>query len=99
MAQKQLKIKQGSEINTVKAVETPGKWILNKRDLLLGLLIAVGAPVVIQLYEILMAFLDYQPVTLDWRALAKSGIGAGAAYLVKNLFDKSKIVIDKKELE
>lgn len=99
MAEKKLKIQQGQQVNTVPAFQTPGKGNLNTRDFLKGLLLAALAPVIVQLYDLLMAFLDYQPVTVDWRALAKTGIATGAAYLVKNLFDKSKIVIDPKELK
>lgn len=74
------------------------QFSLSNRDLWLGLLMAALAPVAVQLYELLMAFLDYKPVTIDWRALAKTGIASGVAYLVKNFFDKGKVVIDKSEL-
>ena len=75
------------------------QFSLSNRDLWLGLLMAALAPVALQLYELLMAFLDYQPVKIDWRALVKTGISAGAAYLAKNYFDKGKVVIDSKVLE
>jgi len=77
----------------VKASSSQYSW--SNRDLLLGLLMAALAPVAVQLYETLMAFLDYKPVTLDWRQLLKTGIGSGVAYLAKNYFDKGKIVIEK----
>lgn len=98
MANRELKIKQGGDINTVQAKETPGRGQLNSRDFLLGLGMAVATPMLIQVYEILMAFLDYQPVEFAWRFLVKSGIGAGASYLGKNLWDKSVIVMNLKDL-
>lgn len=89
---KKLELKGGIDV-PVKA--SSSQFSLSNRDLWLGLLMAALAPVALQLYEILMAFLDYKPVTVDWRALAKTGISAGAAYLVKNFLDKGKIVIEK----
>lgn len=88
---KKQKISPDSEI-----IETPGVGKLNGRDLLIGLLIAVATPIVMSLYDVLMAFLEYQPVDIQWRSLIKPGVAAGAAYLVKNLFDKSKFIIHKK---
>lgn len=87
-----IELKGGIDV-PVKA--SSSQFSLSNRDLWLGLLMAAMAPVALQLYELLMAFLDYEPVTIDWRQLAKTGISAGAAYLVKNYFDKGKIVIEK----
>lgn len=92
---KTLEIKGGNEVS-VKT--TPGKGQLNTRDWLLGLLMAVGTPVLTYLYDVLMAFLNYQPVEFDWRTMVKYGIGAGVMYIGKNALDKSKIIIDPKAL-
>lgn len=99
MVKKELKIKKNGFLETVNVIETPGRGKLNSRDFLLGLGMVVATPIIIQLWDMLMAFLDYQPVTIDWRALLKSGLGAGAAYLGKNIFDKSKFVILSKDLK
>ena len=99
MVKKELKIKKNGFIETIKVIETPGRGKLNLRDFLIGLGMVVATPIVIQLWDILMAFLDYKPVTIDWRGLVKSGLGAGAAYIGKNLWDKSKLVIDSKDLK
>lgn len=88
---------EDAKVIPVKA--SSSQFSLSNRDLWLGLLMAALAPVAVQLYELLMAFLDYQPVTIDWRALAKTGIASGVAYLAKNFFDKGKVVISKEELE
>lgn len=93
---KKIELKGGIDV-PVKA--SSSQFTLSNRDLWLGLLIAALAPVALQLYELLMAFLSYEPAQIDWRALAKTGVSAGAAYLAKNLFDKGKIVIDKKDYE
>jgi len=90
-----LELKGGIDV-AVKA--SSNQFSLSNRDLWLGLLMAALAPVALQLYELLMAFLDYEPVTFDWRALAKTGIASGAAYLGKNFLDKGKIVIEKNAL-
>lgn len=93
---KKLELKGGKDV-AIKSSST--KFSLNNRDFLLGLLMAFGTPIIIQLYDILMAWLSYEPVTIEWRTLIKSGIGAGALYLGKNFFDKGKIVIDQKALD
>lgn len=92
---KTLELKGGKE---VEVKSSSSQWSLNKRDWIIGLLMTALAPVIISLYETLMAWLSYQPVVIDWRDLAKTGIAAGVAYIGKNFFDKGKIVIDKKEL-
>lgn len=91
-----LELKGGIDV-PVKSSST--QFSLSNRDLWLGLLMAALAPVGLQMYELLMAFLDYEPVVIDWRSLVKTGISAGAAYLAKNFFDKPKIVIDPKDLK
>ena len=91
-----LELKGGVDI-PVKS--SSSQFSLSNRDLWLGLLMAALAPVALQLYELLMAFLDREVVTIDWRQLAKTGISAGAAYLVKNYFDKGKIVISEDALK
>ena len=87
-----IELKGGIDV-PVKA--SSSQFSLSNRDLWLGLLMAALAPVALQLYELLMAFLDHEVVKVDWRALAKTGISAGSAYIVKNFFDKGKIVIEK----
>lgn len=99
MKNRQLKIKQGEEINTVQAVETAGKGELSTRDWLIGLLMAVGTPVIATLYDLLMTWLSYEPVVIEWRTIVKMGLSAGALYIGKNLFDGRKIFIKAKELE
>lgn len=93
---KQLELKGGIEVPVKSSSK---KFDLNKRDLLLGLLMAALTPVAVQLYDTLMAWLSYDPITIDWRALAKTGIASGTVYVMKNFFDKGKIVIDSKEYE
>ncbi len=83
---------------TIPVKASSSQFSLSNRDLWLGLLMAALAPVALQLYELLMAFLDYQPVKIDWRLLLKTGISSGAAYLAKNFFDRGKVVIDSKTL-
>lgn len=92
---KKLELKGGVEV-PVKA--SSSRYSLSNRDILIGLLMASATPVLTQLYELLMAWLDYKPVTIDYRALMKSGISAGVVYLGKNFFDRGKVVIDKKAL-
>lgn len=91
-----IELKGGIEV-PVKA--SSSRWTLSNRDLLLGLLMAALAPVLVQLWDLLMAYLEYKPVHIDWRALTKTGLSAGAAYVLKNWVDKGKIVINKSDYE
>lgn len=75
------------------------QFSLNGRDFWIGLLMAIGTPILTILYDALQAWLDYQPVHIDYRFLLKTGISAGVLYLGKNYFDKGKVVIDPKKLE
>lgn len=87
-----IELKGGIDV-PVKA--SSSQFSLSNRDLWLGLLMAALAPVALQLYELLMAFLSDEIVVFNWKSLAKTGIASGAAYLGKNFLDKGKIVIEK----
>lgn len=93
---KKLELKGGVEVPVKSSAP---RYSLSNRDILIGLLMASATPILTQLYEILMAWLDYKPVVIDYRALLKSGISAGIVYLGKNFFDKGKIVINTKDYE
>lgn len=93
---KNIELNGGIEI-PVKA--SSKQFSLNTRDFWIGLLMAVGTPVLTIVWDALQSWFDYEPVELDYRFLLKTGISAGILYLGKNYFDKGKVVIDKKELE
>lgn len=93
---KTLELKGGKEV-PVKS--SSSRYSLSWRDAAIGLGLAVVTPILISLYEALQAWLNYQPVHIDYRELIKGGLSAGIAYIGKNFFDKGKIVIDQKQLQ
>lgn len=64
---------------------TSGKFSLNARDFLKGLVIGVGTPVLYLLQELVPGW-DIHPVL-------KAAIAATITYLIKNLFAPAQIVI------
>lgn len=72
-----------------KIVETPGIGKLNLRDLAIGLGIAVGSSVINIVYQTVEA----GSLTFNWKQIATVALSSGLAYILKNVFDKSKTVI------
>lgn len=93
MAKRQLKIKQGSDINTVHAVETP-KFI-NWRHLVRSFYYIVGVPAI----EVIYRSIEAGSFKIDWKAAALAGIGGGLVYLIKKAAEPEKVVINKSELD
>jgi hypothetical protein len=83
---------------TVPVSQSSQKGKLKQRDWLLGLLMAVGTPVLTYLYDALMSFLNYDPVEFDWRTMVKFGISAGVIYISKNLMSAGGVFIKTKDL-
>lgn len=85
---KTLKLEKGKEVD-VKL--TPAKGKLNWFDLLKGAIMAVGTPMLYVLQEMIP----------NWplNPIEKAGLSAFVTYMLKNVFDSQKVMIDPKDLE
>lgn len=70
-------------------IVTAGQGKLTTRDWLMGLLMAVGSPVIAIIWDCI----EKGNFKFDWGMLAKVAGSAAAMYIFKNLSDKSKIVV------
>lgn len=70
-------------------VTTSKRYTLNIRDFLRGLLIAVVSAVL----TALLTMLEAEDFVIQWKKMAIAGATAGVAYLLKNLFSPSEIVV------
>ena len=73
---------------------TSEQYTIGWKDGLRSLLIAVVTPVI----DVIIQSLNEGSLTFDWKRIAVTGLSAGLAYLAKNYFTPSEIVIAKKEL-
>jgi hypothetical protein len=89
-----IKIKTATGLVNVIAKATAGKGTLNITDLLKGLLIAALTPVIV----ILQQSLDAGHLVFDLKALIIAAVAGGSAYLLKNLFTPSFLIIKGKDL-
>ena len=63
---------------------------LQAQDFVKGLIIAIFAPVVIYLGQVLQAATTGGTFLVDWGMLVKLGLSAGIAYIVKNYITNSQ---------
>lgn len=63
---------------------------LNTRDFLRALLLAILAPILVAIQEWADAMKNGTEAVLDWKAMLMAAVGAGLAYLLKNLFTPAK---------
>lgn len=63
---------------------------LSSKDFLKGLILSILTVIVAGLYAALSATPPHFPTSGEWVTLAMSGLTAGVAYLMKNLFTNSK---------
>ena len=71
-----------------KKITTSKKYTVNKRDLLVGLLMATGSA----LCTYILDMLSYESFEFNYRKIAIVGISAGITYLLKNFFTESHII-------
>jgi hypothetical protein len=75
---------------TQATTQTNKQYSLNYRDILRGLLIAVLTAVVTSVYEaITQGGLD----SIEWKETGAIALSAGLAYLIKNFFTPTEIVV------
>lgn len=79
----------------VKKITTSKKYTLNWRDIGKGLIVAVGSAVI----AACQTALDPNTLTFNWRFVIGSGLAGAFAYLGKNFFESSKVIIETKEAE
>lgn len=65
-----------------------GLFTLNASDLVKGLVVAIGTPVLAALASAIQ-LPGFSLVTYDWKALLMLGISAGVMYLIKNFLSDS----------
>lgn len=66
---------------------------LNLSDWQKGLIIAFFSPIVYQIGDAIMSWINNVPVTIDWRHLLGVAVAAGVTYLGKNLTSPATIKI------
>lgn len=69
---------------------TSNQYSVSTKDVLKGLLVAVITPVI----TIIMTSVNAGQLTFDWKAIGIVALAAGLAYLVKNFFTPSAIIVD-----
>jgi len=74
--------------------QTSSLYSLNTKDILRSLLIAVATPVL----AAIATSLNAGEIKINWQSLLQIGISAAAAYLIKNFFTPSEVVLDKKDV-
>lgn len=72
-------------------VTTSKKYRIDWRDVGKGLIVAIGTAV----FASLQTAFDSNTLEFNWRFVIGSAIAAAAAYLGKNFFEPSKIVISE----
>lgn len=68
---------------------TSTKFTLNARDFLKGLLVAVIAAIV----PVITGSINAGELKFDWKAIGLTALAAAIAYLTKNFFTPSQVVI------
>jgi len=74
-------------------IYTSKKYRVNLYDILQGLIMAVGAPVLTIIYE----SIEKGSLEFDWKHIILAGLGGGIAYLIKKFFTPSSITIKPAE--
>ena len=72
---------------------TSAKWRLDAQDFLKGALVAVGAAIALPLQAWADALTTGTPVALNYKHVAMAGLGAFAAYLIKNLLTPAQTIV------
>ena len=65
------------------------RFTLNGNDFIKGLIVAALSPIV----PIITELINSGNLVFDWKKIGLAALGGLAAYLVKNFFDKPKVVI------
>lgn len=82
----------------VPVAHTSTKYSVGWRDTLIGLLMAIGTPILTYLYDLTMAWANYQDAHFDLRIAVKYGLSAAAIYIGKNFFQSSRVIIKQNDL-
>jgi hypothetical protein len=72
---------------------TSPKWRLDAQDFLKGAIVAIGAAVSIPVQAWADSWATSNPVTLNPKVIAMTGVGAFVTYLVKNLITPAQTII------
>lgn len=70
-------------------ITTSKIFTIDRLDILKALLIALLTPVLV----IVQSSLDAGNLSLNWKSIAMASIGGGLAYILKNFFSQSKVII------
>jgi hypothetical protein len=77
----------------METITTSAKWRLNAQDFLKGAIVAIGAAIALPLQAWADSLATNNPVILNWKHVAMTGVGAGAAYLIKNLLTPAQTIV------
>lgn len=69
---------------------TSSQFTLDWKDIFKGLIVAVITPVL----TVIMSSLNAGQLTFDWKAIGITALTAGMAYIIKNFFTASTILVD-----
>lgn len=86
-------LKVNGELIDVK--HTSEKYTIGWKDGLRALLIAVISPVLLAVQQSISA----GELELNWQQLGLTAISAAIAYLIKNFFTPSEVVLDKSHIQ
>ena len=73
---------------------TSAKWKLDAQDFLKGAVVAIGAAVALPLQAWVDSLATGSPLTLNFKYIAMTGVGAFVSYLIKNLFTSAKTIVN-----
>lgn len=72
-------------------MKTSNLYSLDYRDMLKGLLMAVGAPVILIIQQAIQDYFSGHAFVLNWQLIGMTALGAGITYLGKNFFTQATI--------
>jgi hypothetical protein len=73
---------------------TSAKWRLDVHDFIKGAVVAIGAAIALPLQAWADALATGAPVALNYKHVAMTGLGAFAAYLIKNLLTPAQTIVN-----
>jgi hypothetical protein len=73
---------------------TSAKWKLDAQDFLKGAIVAVGAAIALPLQAWADSLAGGMPLTLNYKHIVMTGVGAFAAYLIKNLLTPAQTIVN-----
>ncbi len=73
---------------------TSAKWSLDAQDFLKGAAVSVGAAIALPLQAWADSLANSTPMVLSWKHVAMTGVGAFAAYLIKNLLTPAQTIVN-----